>query len=99
MLIVPTVRSPSRVIVRGAVVFPRKFATAVGESGTELFDQLLGFPQLPSASTFHCEEKWIVRNGLSSAKNASLESNLTVLAMSSSPWMSQPKFPLASSQC
>src|SRR5947207_161007 len=53
-LMVPTVRSPSSVIVLGAVIFPRKFAMAVGESGTELLDQLPGFAQLPSASRFHC---------------------------------------------
>src|SRR3989440_7993313 len=103
MLIVPTVRSPSSVIVRGAVILPRKFAIAVGESGTELLDQLLAFPQLPSASTFHCGgadgENIIVSDGASCGINASLESKRTASALVSSPWINHPKLPPTSSQC
>src|SRR5688572_28984718 len=52
--IVPTVRAPSSVTVRGAVIFPKNPASAVGPAGTMAGDQLLATPQPPLASTFHC---------------------------------------------
>ena len=41
------------VTVRGAVIFPRNCASAVGPVGTLLLCQLLAVAQLPLASTFH----------------------------------------------
>src|SRR5438132_1054445 len=52
--IVPTVRLPSSVTVRGAVIFPRKLATTLELSGTVVGLQLAATPQLPLLSTFHC---------------------------------------------
>src|SRR5258706_308646 len=46
--------SPSRVIVRGAVIFPRKLAEAVGSLGTAMGCQFPAVDQLPLASRFHC---------------------------------------------
>src|SRR6185436_18195528 len=51
-----TVRSPSSVTVRGAVITPRKLAVALGLSGSPPPQppfQLLATPQLPLALTPH----------------------------------------------
>src|SRR5258706_14458768 len=53
-LICCTCLSPSSETVRAVVIFPRKFAAAVGPLGTEGGSQFAATLQLPSASTFHC---------------------------------------------
>src|SRR6185503_9572534 len=52
-LILPTVRSPSKVTVRGAVIAPRKLANATEELGTPP-SQFAESAQLPSPSLIHC---------------------------------------------
>jgi hypothetical protein len=48
---------PSSVTVRGAVIFPKKFAEAVAPSGTSCGSQFAALLHTPSASTPHCGER------------------------------------------